>query len=100
MNRPFVQPQAVDVEAIIADARDVTPRQFMDAVFGPFDREDHQMRERCIAAIKRGNTYGWPPAMVEDCQAIIAERDGLTDKVEAELRSTIAVLNHRRPYDE
>jgi hypothetical protein len=37
------------------------------------------MQEQCIRAIESGNTYGWPPLMVAECQKIIEERARLTE---------------------
>jgi hypothetical protein len=63
---------------ITADARAVTPQQFFDAITGDSAEKraerDRVMHEQCIRAIERGDTYGWPPAMVEECRAIMAER--------------------------
>lgn len=46
-------------------------------------------RQRCIRAIRRGDTYGFPPAMVEDCRKIIAEEIALRAKVADEINFTI-----------
>ena len=71
--------------AIIADARKVSPRAFLDALglSSPELRAERQrnLEEQCIRAIERGDTYGWPPMMVADCRRIMAEREpilGLT----------------------
>lgn len=61
---------------IIADAKKVTPAQFMDAVFGPSNIEEMRAkdRERCIRAIERGDVYGIPPVLVRECLHIMAMR--------------------------
>ena len=63
---------------IVADARRVSPCEFLDFVFGtsPEDRakRDRAMEPDCIAAIERGDTYGWPPLMVARCREIIDAR--------------------------
>lgn len=61
---------------ITADASKVSGAEFFDAVFGvtPEMREEKArlMREQCIAATERGDTYGWPPLMVAECREIMA----------------------------
>lgn len=62
---------------IVADASKVTPLQFLDALglSSPEQRAANlaSLREQCINAIERGDTYGWPPLMVADCRKIMAE---------------------------
>jgi hypothetical protein len=58
----------------------MTPLEFMDAIgmSSPEKRAARQAenREQCIRAIEAGDTYGWPPLLVEECRAIMAvERD-------------------------
>jgi hypothetical protein len=64
----------------LADASKVTPRQFIDALglSSPEEREARRAadREGCMRAIRRGDTFGWPGVLVDQCRAIIAERDG------------------------
>lgn len=64
---------------IIADASRVSPLAFFDAVTGgSADLRAAARRkqdELCIRLIELGSDmYGWPPATVERCKAIIAER--------------------------
>lgn len=63
---------------IIADARKVSGRDFLDALglSSPEKREARrqQDRERCIRAIERGNTYGFPPSLVAECRTIMELR--------------------------
>lgn len=65
--------------AVTADASSVSARSFFDAMTGRTDaqraEERRQMDEQCIRAIRRGDTYGWPPSTVNRCRQIIAERD-------------------------
>jgi hypothetical protein len=64
-----------------ADASRVSGADFFAQVFGitPEQRQAERQREveRCIAAINRGDTYGWPPVMVAACRQIMAEREGI-----------------------
>lgn len=64
---------------VTCDASRVTPRGFLDFVTGdtPAKREQrlHEDRQRCIRAIEKGDTYGFPPVMVEECRKIMAESD-------------------------
>jgi hypothetical protein len=65
----------------LADASKVTPRQFIDALglSSPEEREARRAadREGCMRAIRRGDTFGWPGVLVDQCRAIIAERDAV-----------------------
>jgi hypothetical protein len=65
---------------ITADAATVTPRQFIDALClsSPEKRAADRaaMLESCIRAVRRNETYGWPPMMQDEARRIIAERDG------------------------
>lgn len=77
-----------------ADARTVSGLDFFDAVFGssPERRQQRldETREQCILAIQRGDTYGWPPAMVDDCRKIMADREApeqLVEELPRELKS-------------
>ena len=64
---------------ITADARTVSPRQFLDALglTSADERETYRrnLRASCIRAIARGDTYGFPPALVDECRAELAEDD-------------------------
>lgn len=85
---------------VTADARNVTPLQFMDAM-GMSSPEKRAARlienqERCIRAIVRGDTYGIPPLLVEECRAIMAERERLGIAVETELRFTMDMQANRK----
>lgn len=70
--------------AIVADARAVTPRQFLDSLglSSPEVRakRDRELREQCIRAISRGDTYGWPPALLAECRKLIEEQESLTEE--------------------
>ena len=61
--------------AITADASKVTAREFLDAVglSSPEIRAERQARleRECIDAIKSGDTYGWPPVLVEHCRKLM-----------------------------
>lgn len=69
----------VGATLVTMDARKVSPREFIEALglSSPEQREARRQRDRelCIAAIKAGNTYGFPPVMVAECREIIAERE-------------------------
>ena len=71
---------------VTADASKVSGTQFLDAI--GFDSPERrsarqaQMQEQCIQAIERGDTYGWPPLMVEDCRKVMAERKSRGEPVE------------------
>lgn len=85
---PVVQPAGVAPDApeygaapanlVTVDASKVSGRDFLDAITGnsPEKRAEHRQREieRCIRAIQRGDTYGWPPVMVAECRHIMAMR--------------------------
>jgi hypothetical protein len=62
-----------------ADASKVSGRAFLDAIglSSPEAREARreQSRQRCIRAIERGDTYGFPPSLVDECRQIIADED-------------------------
>ena len=64
---------------IIADASKMSPRGFLEALglASHEMREARRMadRERCIAAIKRGSTYGFPPSLVAECREIIDDQE-------------------------
>lgn len=68
---------------IAANARAVSPRQFLDALGmdSPEKRTARQalLREQCIRAIEAGDTFGWPPLLVEECREIMAQRAALED---------------------
>lgn len=78
---------------ITADASQVSASAFLNAILGITHEQRAEQRrldiERCINAIQRNDTYGWPPVFVNECKAIIAEREALGEKVERELRITI-----------
>jgi hypothetical protein len=69
----------VTSQAIIADASKVSSRGFLDAVTGRSDAvraaERQQIIDQCIRAIKRGDTYGFGPALVAEAKQIMAEED-------------------------
>lgn len=59
-----------------ANAREISGAEFFRTIFGDHRGErDRQMREQCISAIGRGDTYGWPPAMVEECRKLSDARE-------------------------
>lgn len=64
---------------ITADASTTSSLGFFDAITGssPERREAQRQQhyESCIRAIERGDTRGYPPAMVEHCIGLMAERD-------------------------
>lgn len=64
---------------ITAPADKTSPRSFLDALglSSPELREARRQetREQCIRAIKRGDVFGFPPALVRECQALMAEED-------------------------
>lgn len=68
---------------ITADARTVSPAEFMETVLPGFHErranERMMIREQCIRAIRAGSTYGFPPMLVAECREMIAERDELVD---------------------
>lgn len=66
---------------IIADASKVSGAQFLEHFFGSYEAKRQEQFERCIRAINRGDTYGWPPMMVEHCKKLMAEREALTEVV-------------------
>ena len=78
---------------ITAPADKVTPLQFLDALTGRNAEtraaERRQLYEDCKAAIRRGNTYGWPPVMVDMCRAEMEAEEALTAKVERDLSFTM-----------
>lgn len=58
--------------------RETTDREFFCRLFGTDDERaerDRQRDERCIAAIRNGDAYGYPPSMVDRCREIMALRD-------------------------
>lgn len=61
----------------IADAAKASPQQFLDrlGLDGPERREARLNAHyaSCIRAIERGDTYGFPPMMVEHCKTIMAD---------------------------
>lgn len=73
--------------AITADASKVTAREFLDAVglSSPEERAERRRRlvSQCMAAIESGDTYGWPPVLVQQCreQMIEPARHVLTDRI-------------------
>lgn len=68
---------AAPVNLITADASTVSGADFFNSLFPDFAARREARREldrqRCILAIERGNTYGFPPAMVEECRQIMAD---------------------------
>lgn len=62
---------------ITADASKVSGRDFLDAITGnsPEKREAHRQAEiaKCIRAIERGDTYGFPPVMVDECRKLMGD---------------------------
>jgi hypothetical protein len=78
-NPPITSPSPTMDRALLADARKVSGRDFLDAITGrsPEARaaEREQMIRQCIRAIENGDTYGWGPAFVAECREIIAERE-------------------------
>lgn len=71
MNQHSPFRKAVD-GVVTADAGKVSGRQFLDALglSSPEQRAERQreMIAQCIAAIERGDTYGWPPLLVAQCR--------------------------------
>lgn len=64
---------------IISDASKVSSQGFLDVMTGRSDAvraaERQQIIDRCIRAIRNGNTYGFGPALVAECKQIMAEED-------------------------
>lgn len=69
--------KAGETNGFTEDARKPAPRMasLLEGLAGG-SREDilREHQERCIRAIERGDTYGFPPMMVADCRKIIEER--------------------------
>lgn len=60
---------------ITANASKVSGAQFLDAFLGPYEPKRQETFEQCIRLIEVGaDLYGYPPALIEHCKAIIAER--------------------------
>jgi hypothetical protein len=74
-----VSPRAAPATLHTADASKVSGRAFLDAIglSSPEAREARreQSRQRCIRAIERGDVYGFPPSLVDECRDLIAERE-------------------------
>lgn len=79
-------PAATPATCLTADASKVSGRDFLDLVTGNSPEKRALRREqeiaKCIAAIKRGDTYGFPPVMVAECKQIMAEEDAALVYVE------------------
>jgi len=65
---------------ITADASKVTPRQFLDAIFGDTDetraaRQAEQQRLLIDIIRNGGSLYGWPPMQVAAARRVIAAQD-------------------------
>jgi hypothetical protein len=84
MNAPQSFPRTVSSEqvagGVVVDASKVSPREFLDGLglSSPEKRAADRaiMLADCTRAIERGDTHGWPPAMVEECLlAMRAEED-------------------------
>lgn len=70
--------EKVGARLIVADASKVSATAFLDAVLGitPEQIEERRRlsREQCIRAIEAGDTYGFPPVLVDECRQIMTER--------------------------
>jgi hypothetical protein len=84
---------------ITADASKVSGAAFLDAILGITHEQRAEQRqqdiERCIRAIVRGDTYGYPPVFVNECRAIMAEREALGEQVARDLTFTIADMKRK-----
>jgi hypothetical protein len=79
--------------------RKMSGADFLDAILGITHEQRAEQRqqdiERCIRAIQRGDTYGYPPVFVNECKAIMAEREALGEQVARDLTFTIADLKRK-----
>lgn len=67
-----------DCNMLIAPVSKVDAGEFCDRVGIP-RLNMSLIHEQCIRAIHRGDTYGYPPMLVEHCKKLIAEREPLTE---------------------